>query len=209
MERTSPNYNDPQFTNPNNNDSNWDKYDKGIDKALNTVNKAASIGRKIGYIFMGLFFMFVGGGLLLWGIFNYQSRIDELNSFEQINGTVIKMREVESNDNSGVTYAPVIEYNVNGKKYVHESGHSSDPPAYKVGEKVAIRYNAKDPDDVFIDTFWGKWWGTITLAICAIVFFPVGLWMLISAFRRPKESKYTSGQNYQGGPGGNSYVSIG
>jgi hypothetical protein len=208
MERTSPNYNDPQFTKKPE-DSLLDKYDKGFDKALNTADKVYSVGRKIGYIFMGLFFLFIGGGLTVWGIFNYQSRIDELNSFEQINGTVIKMREVESNDNSGVTYAPIIGYSVNGKKFVHESGHSSDPPAYKVGDKVAMRYNAKDPDDVFIDTFWGKWWGTITLAICVAVFFPLGIWMLFSAFRRNKPAKQQDYYSNSGGPSGSSYVSIG
>jgi hypothetical protein len=210
MERTSPDYNDPQF-NKKSEDSPLDKYEAGFDKAFNAADKVYSAGRKIGYIFMGFFFLFIGAGMTVWGIFNYSDRLDEMNSFEKTIGTVVKMREVPPTDNSGETYAPVIEYtDAGGRKFVYESKNSSDPPAYVVGEKVNIRYDKSDPEDVFIDTFWGKWSGTLTIFVFPLVIFPLGMWMLFSAFSRKKSySGHGSGQGSSQNRSGSSYVSIG
>lgn len=206
MERTSPNYNDPNF-NKKPEDTLLDKYEAGLDKTLNAADKVYSVGRKIGYIFMGLFFFLIGGAMTVWGIFNYNDRVDEMNSFEKTIGTVVKMREVPETENSGVTYAPVIDYtDAGGKKFVYESKNSSDPPAYVVGEKVNLRYDKNDSEDVFIDTFWGKWSGTLTIFVFPLVIFPLGIWMLFSAFRRKKSS---SVQGTSQNSSRNSYVSIG
>jgi len=93
MERTSPNYNDPNFQ-KRPEDSTLDKYERGFDKALNAANTIHSVGRKIGYIFMGLFFFLIGGGLLIWGIFNYTDRVKELDTYVKTTGTVVELREV-------------------------------------------------------------------------------------------------------------------
>lgn len=205
MERTSPDYNDPNFQNKTE-DNFLDKYEKGFDKAINAANTVHNIGRKIIYIFMGLFFLLIGGAITIWGIFNYNNRLNEMESFEKTTGTVVSMKEVESPDNSGVTYAPVINYSdAKGQKFIYESKHSSDPPAYVVGEKVNLRYNKNKPEDVFIDTFWGKWSGTLTLSIFPFVIFPVGIWMLISAFRKNKSSAQVSYSSKNS----RSYINIG
>jgi hypothetical protein len=207
MERTSPNYNDPNF-NKKPEDSFLDKYESGLDKTLNAADKVYSVGRKIGYIFMGLFFFLIGGALTVWGILNYNSRLAELETFEKTTGTVVRMREVPPTDNSGVTYAPVINFtDANGKKYEYESKNSSDPPAYTVGEKVQMRYDKKDPDDAFIDTFWGKWSGTIIIFSFPPVLLVLGIWMLISAFKKNKPKQPVNQKNYA--QNSSSYVSIG
>lgn len=187
---------------------NTDKYEKTMDTAFNTVNTVYSAGRRIGYVFMGLFFLTVGGGLLVWGIFNYNDRLEELNTFEKTFGTVVDFREVPETDNSGITYAPIITFkDAEGREIRYESNHSSDPPAYDIGEKVGLFYNKKDPQDAFLDSFWGKWWGTITLAACVIVLTPLGLWMIFMGFRRNKKTAYSHdpGNSSQG----TSYVNFG
>lgn len=204
MERTSPNYNDPQFTRKPE-DSPLDKYEAGLDKAFNAADKVYSVGRKIAYIFMGLFFFFIGGALLIWGIFNYTDRVKELDTYVKTTGTVVSLREVPPTDNSGVTYAPTYVYkDASGREFKHESNHSSDPPEYKVGEKIEVFYDKDNPNEAFENSFLSKWGGSITLFIVPLVLFPVGLWMLISAFKRNKPSKQ---QNYSSGQG--STVSIG
>lgn len=204
MERTSPNYNDPNFNKKE--DSALDKYERGFDKALNAANTVHNIGRKVAYIFMGLFFFLIGGALLVWGIFNYTDRVKELDTYVKTTGTVVELREVPPTDNSGVTYKPVYIFkDANGKEFRHESNHSSDPPAFKVGEKLEVFYDKNYPNKAFENSFLSKWGGSITLFSVPLVLFPVGLWMLISAFRRNKPSRQ---KNHSAKTGG-SYVSIG
>ena len=165
-------------------------YEQKIDKTLDTVNTVYSTGRRIAYVFMGLFFFLIGGVLTLWGIFNYSDRVKEMDSFEKTTGAVVRLREVPPTENSGITYAPVISFtDAKGNKYEYESKNSSDPPAYEIGEKVAMRYDMKDPDDAFIDTFWGRWSGTLIIFVFPLVVFPIGLWMLFSAFRGKRKKK--------------------
>lgn len=211
MERTSPNYSDPDL-NKIPEESLLEKYEAGFDKTMNAAGKVYSLGRKIAYIFMGLFFFLIGGSLTVWGIFNYSDRIKEMDLFEKTEGTVIRMREVPPTDNSGVTFAPVIEYSdAKGGKFVYESKNSSDPPAYEVGEKVVMRYDKNDPGDAFIDTFWGRWSGTLTILLFPVVIFPLGIWMLISAFRKNKSVKPQKNTGGSGSPysSASSYVNIG
>ncbi len=181
-----------------------ENYERTLDKTFDTFNTAYSFARKIGYIFMSLFFMVLGGGLLVWGISTYSDRVSSLESYQKTTGTVVEMREVPETENSGVTYAPVIKFSdEKGREFRHSSSHSSDPPAYKIGERVELFYDKGDPESAFINSFWGKWWGTIILFTCPAVLFPVGFWMLFSAFRRKNSP---AANDHHGN--GSSYVSI-
>lgn len=185
---------------------NLDNYEKTIDKTFNTVNTVYSAGRRIGYVLMGLFFLLAGIVLLAAGAYLYKTRIDEAATFSKTTGIVIELREVKENAEVGVTYKPILKYkDKNGKEYIYTSANSSDPPAYNIGEKVDMFYNEADPKEAFIDSFYEKWTGTIALFICGVVVFPIGIWLIFSAFRRNKPSKNIS----SGSPGGSSYVSIG
>jgi hypothetical protein len=203
MERTSPNYNDQSFNKPGS--DKWEKYDRGFDKAINAANTVYGAGRKIMYVFMGLFFFLLGGSLLVWGIFDYTGRVKELDSYEKTTGTVVELREVPETDNSSITYKPVYVFkDAGGKEYRHESNHSSDPPAYKVGEKIEVFYDKNDPGKAFENSFLSKWGGSIILFTVPVVLFPVGLWMLISPFRR---RKVPAVQNHA--PNESTYVNFG
>ena len=186
---------------------NLDKYDKAFDKTFNTVNTVYSAGRRIGYVLMGLFFMLVSVILFGWGIYSYMNKTENFKTYKSTEGTVTRMRVVPPNDNSGETYAPIFKYkDAAGKEYTYESKHSSDPPDYKVGERVQLIYDPADPEEVYVDSFREKWVLTIVLFICGIVVFPISIWMIYTGFRRNKPSKNSaSGQS----TGSSSYVSMG
>jgi len=184
-----------------------DKYENAIDRTLNTVNSVYSTGRRIGYVVMGLFFMFTSIVLFAAGIYLYKTRINEAATFTKTTGTVIELKEVKGNVDVGTTYKPILKYqDKNGREFIYTSANSSDPPAYDVGEKVDMFYNEANPEEAFIDSVWEKWTGTIALFICGVVVFPIGVWMIFSGFRRNKPPK-----NMSSGPasGSSSYVSIG
>jgi hypothetical protein len=182
-----------------------EKYDKAFDKTINTVNSVYSVGRRIGYVLMAIVFLIAGLGLTGWGYVTVKNKLDG-TSFVKTEGTVLKMREVPSNENSGVTWAPVIKFKDNaGNEHMMESSVSSDPPAYKIGDKVPLLYPEGKPKEAFIDSFMEKWFTPIMLGVAGVVMFIVSIWMVFSAFRRSKPSASYSDSS----DGGSSYVSMG
>lgn len=186
---------------------NLDNYEKTIDKTFNTVNTVYSAGRRIGYVLMGLFFLLTAIILFAAGVYLYKTRINEAATFTKTTGIVTELREVKGNVDVGTTYKPILKYkDKNGREYIYTSANSSDPPAYDIGEKVEMFYNETNPEEAFINSAWEKWTGTIVLFICAVVMFPIGIWMIFTGFKRNKSSKKTGSDKASGS---SSYVSIG
>jgi hypothetical protein len=100
-------------------------------------------------------------------------------------GTVVAMKESPATQESGVTYYPVIRYEVGGQTYTFESHNSSDPPAYRVGERVALFYDPADPARARIDSWFELWLMPVALGgagvIVAVV---VNALALVSLLRR-------------------------
>lgn len=80
----------------------------------------------------------------------------------------------------------------NGREFIYTSANSSDPPAYDVGEKADMFYNEANPEEVFIDSVWEKWTGTAAFFICAVIIFPIGIWLIYPWFKRNKPAKNMS-----------------
>ena len=53
-------------------------------------------------------------------------------------------------DDTGYTYAPVYLYWANDKEYRKTSSYSSSRRKFSVGDKVVLRYNAKNPEMIFV-----------------------------------------------------------
>lgn len=81
-------------------------------------------------------------------------------------GTVVKM--ISSEDEDGVTFAPVVEYDANGNTYSYESSNYSNPPAYHEGQQVKMIYNADHPDQARISNFAELW-------LAPLIMIPLGL----------------------------------
>ena len=54
-------------------------------------------------------------------------------------------------DETGYTYAPVYLYWANDKEYRKTSSYSSSRRKFSVGDKVVLRYNAKNPEMIFVE----------------------------------------------------------
>lgn len=83
-------------------------------------------------------------------------------------GVVIDL--YESTDKDGVTYFPVVEYNVEGRDYHLRGNGGSNPPSYHVGEKVEVYYKPSNPKDSQIKGFWSQWLFTVLLSFFAFLF---------------------------------------
>jgi hypothetical protein len=82
-------------------------------------------------------------------------------------GTVIENRVVSGDD--GDSYKPIVEYTVDGETYTFESLNSSDPPAYRVGETVSLRYDPAKPQVARINSLFDLWLMPAILAPVALV----------------------------------------
>ena len=134
-----------------------DTYEKGVDKAVNAVEKVAGAANRLqigcSIIFANLFF----AGFCLWGAYaGYVSYTLEQNG-ETTTGIVVKMEESSSAENGCCVYSPVIEFAANGQTYSFEGDNASNPPAYAVGEEVSVLYDPANPDTAQINKWTERW----------------------------------------------------
>lgn len=85
----------------------------------------------------------------------------------------------ESNGENGITYSPIFEFTVDGQRYEVNSGISSDPPQYNIGDELPVRYNPANPQHAEVDSILNSPWlfgaGVAILAISMIVLNVTGM----------------------------------
>lgn len=138
-------------------DNNLEKYERAVDKVANTAEKAAGVANRMWIgcltVFMNLFL----AGFCLWGVYAAYTGWQLQTKGETTTGTVVRMEESSSADSGCCVYSPVVEFDVNGQAYSFEGDNASDPPAYKVGEVVDVRYDPLDPTTAQIDSYFERW----------------------------------------------------
>ncbi len=106
-----------------------------------------------GCLWLGLNLMFCGF-FGVGGWYGYNSwRL--VSAGGQVVGEVVEMESHHSDGST--TYSPVVEYVVAGETYTFHGGSSSNPPAYHVGQAVAILYDQGDPGKAQINNGWELW----------------------------------------------------
>ena len=84
-------------------------------------------------ILNGLFLIFIGIG----GFYGYGSW-QLVQAGGSVTGIVVDIYE-STDDEDGTSYAPVIEYTVDGDRY-SMTGLYTSPPAHDIGDQVRLRY---------------------------------------------------------------------
>lgn len=97
-------------------------------------------------------FLLIEAGIAMLLLNNAREKRDTWNRAE---ATVTELERVGTSDTAGQTWRPVFSLPVEGKVYLIRSSSSSNPPAYKVGEKVEMLYPAANPTEAVTNTFWG------------------------------------------------------
>lgn len=144
---------------------------------------------------VGTFFIVFSVIFIMIGIFvSLVPKMKSSKCTETVMAEVIELIPVQSSSTSGkghhrtsITYRPVFSYTYNGKDYRAESGTSSDPPAFKVGEEVELKIDPDNPKDFYAPS-------DKTYALLGIIFSAMGgvflfLGIMIVALAKKEEKK--------------------
>lgn len=91
-------------------------------------------------------------------------------------GVVVSLHRNRGHLNTGMNEFPVFTFRDGaGRRHTVDSDFGSYPPAYSVGEKVPVRYNAAHPDDALIASPFILWLGTLIAGAIAVAFLSCGI----------------------------------
>ncbi len=110
--------------------------------------------------------------LMFFAVKEYSKSINLVRGGVKSTARVIELITVSGDD--GNTYKPVFEYKRGTSTQIFESKVSSNPPAYKIGEKVKVVYNPRKIDEVKVVSYWGLYRTTIILLAIASPFLIIG-----------------------------------
>jgi hypothetical protein len=127
-----------------------------------------------------IFFFWLGLGLFVLGLtFYFWSDTQSfLAKAVPTTGTVLQMEESDD----GGTYAPVVGFQtLTGQKIEYHSNTSTNPPAYRVGDKVNVLYDPAKSSNVRINDFISLWLLVLILGIMGSIFTAIGVLGLVFA----------------------------
>lgn len=125
-----------------------------LEKTLDGVERGVN-GFQTGCILVisNLFF----GAFCLWGVYGAYIGWQLETKGETTSGMVVRMEESNSSEGGCCVYSPVVEFRANNQLYSFEGDTASDPPAYRVGQQVSVRYDPANPSTAQIDSFVDRW----------------------------------------------------
>ena len=142
--------------------------------------------KKSTMIIVGLVMSVIGIALLIWGGFSLSSFLKKKNTYIETVGIVVDYEISGGYDSDpydeyydeDIMYAPIVEYVVDGKVYETVHHVSSGRPEYFIGQKVTLKYNPNNPEDVifkFNNSFWIPFFVGLVFVGCGLSMTFVGI----------------------------------
>jgi Protein of unknown function (DUF3592) len=107
--------------------------------------------------------LLAGPGLLFLGWHLERNTEAFLERAVHARGRVVQMAANHSSNST--TYAPIVEFEVDGREYRFKDSVSSNPPSHRVGDSVEVLYDPATPLDARIDH--GVWNEGIPILVAA------------------------------------------
>ena len=134
---------------------------------------------KIKIIIVGVIFFLIGAGLLVGDFFVVKGTMVFLNNSEKADGSVVKVVQSRSAEGNYM-YSPEVSFvDAGGQTINFISNLSSSISTYTVGQKVSVLYDISNSQSAKINTFFQLWFGPIIMTVLGVIFFLVGLLILI------------------------------
>jgi len=145
--------------------------------ALQAAERSAKKSRRVAIPVL----LLGGAGLVVLGAHLHARTTAFLQRAVPGSGIVVEL--VANHSSDGVTWAPVVEFEHQGRKYRFKDSVSSSPASWRTGEAAKILFDPDDPADARIDR--GRWNGAVPLLIAAFgaLLCSLGMWMVFSRER--------------------------
>jgi uncharacterized protein DUF3592 len=137
---------------------------------------AATIGRqRTANRFAAPLLVIMGVGLLFLALHLHRTTNEFLARAIPGSGRVVDLAANDSTD--GTTYAAMVEFEAGGERHTFKDSLAANPPVYRAGEVVAIRYLPDDPGVARIDRgIWNRLWPGLIGAL-GVLLSAGGLWL--------------------------------
>ncbi len=135
-------------------------------------------------VLVGLAFLGLGGYLTV-------QEMLYLNRAVQVTGTVTDLSISTSYQDQQywTDYCPVVDFRTqDGRQVEFTSDVCQDPPEYKVGQKVSLYYDTRDPKNVQFNNFIEKYSAPVSAAVAGAVVLLIALiifWVRLLRKNRP------------------------
>ncbi len=137
------------------------------------LSTPASGKKSIGGVIIGCLFALVGVGALVGAGVTAHTAYQVSADGVIAQGEVVSLKRERSSGRrgSGTSYYPVFRFTAqDGREYRVKHNQSSNPPAWKKGEKVELIYLPDNPETAVPNTFWGKYTVSVFLSVFGMVF---------------------------------------
>ncbi|MBD1928846.1 DUF3592 domain-containing protein [Trichocoleus sp. FACHB-90] len=145
---------------------------------------------------MGSLFSITGIGMLIGSFLSYNSTHNFIKNSSSTIATVTELRLQTSSSSSSSskssTYYPIVKFKTQkGESVEFQSSVGTYPPSFRVGETVSVLYDANNPAEAEINSFWQLWFTAIFLLAMGGLFAGIGLSLIAGplAFRFSSNKK--------------------
>ena len=144
---------------------------------------------------IGSVFAFIGLVFILVSFWNYRNTRQFLAQSATAPGEVVDLvlrssQTGDSRTSSGVYY-PVVRFATPEGQYIEfQSGVGSQPPAYRIGDPVTVRYRPDDPYRARIDSFFQLWFLSVLFGGLGFVFGSIGFVLILIVYQTSRKEKW-------------------
>jgi hypothetical protein len=129
-----------------------------------------------GLLLVGLLFLVIGLAVLISGIVAAVKQKRKSARGVAATGTVINLIKKIFNPGSAGVYCPVVQFRTGtGELVEFESGFGTMPASHRVGQTIAVRYDAANPQSAEVDSATANWFVPGCTIAMGFLFFAMGL----------------------------------
>ncbi|MCR4796386.1 MAG: DUF3592 domain-containing protein [Ruminococcus sp.] len=146
-----------------------------------------NISKEMKNNFFGLgLFLLIGIVFITLGAYLFISRAYTKSECDtEVNAVVVDMVSLKTPGlHKRITYAPVLEYEYNGKTYKYTSNTGTKPAKYKRGQRIKILIDSHSPEVVYLPTDDFDYILFILMILGGAVFAVIGICGFVYIYRR-------------------------
>lgn len=112
--------------------------------------------------------LILGLGLLFASGYFYRDSKNLLSKGIRTTAEVVANNPVRDTQDGSIMYEPLMQYTADGQTHTMTGNIRSNPPRYKIGEKVNIVYDRDNAGNTKIISYWGLYLASIIMMIFAV-----------------------------------------